>query len=184
MQLVEIPGLIEGAHEDRGGGRALLGVLRNADAIVYCRAANEPASTLDIALREVVAAGIDKPACLVVTKVDEVAADEVERIVATADLPAVPVSVLDDGSLERLREAIWALTGLIRVFHGGTVRWPMSRSRCTRARPSRTSPTACITSSAPCARGRSSGVRRRGSTGSASVARVLEDGDVIEVVTR
>src|SRR4029077_19656643 len=33
VQLVEIPGLIEGAHEDRGGGRALLGVLRGADAI-------------------------------------------------------------------------------------------------------------------------------------------------------
>src|SRR6187401_2239408 len=36
VQLVEIPGLIEGATEDRGGGRALLGVLRSADAIVYC----------------------------------------------------------------------------------------------------------------------------------------------------
>ena len=36
VQLVEIPGLIEGATEDRGGGRALLGVLRTADAIVYC----------------------------------------------------------------------------------------------------------------------------------------------------
>src|SRR5438105_4663292 len=38
VQLVEIPGLIEGAAEDRGGGRALLGVLRGADAIVYCHA--------------------------------------------------------------------------------------------------------------------------------------------------
>src|SRR5215208_4535682 len=37
VQLVEIPGLIEGAHEDRGGGRALLGVLRGADAIVFCQ---------------------------------------------------------------------------------------------------------------------------------------------------
>src|ERR1700755_95745 len=32
VQLVEIPGLISGAAEDRGGGRALLGVLRGADA--------------------------------------------------------------------------------------------------------------------------------------------------------
>src|SRR5439155_3374359 len=38
VQLVEIPGLIEGAAEDRGGGRALLGVLRNADAILFCHA--------------------------------------------------------------------------------------------------------------------------------------------------
>src|SRR3954467_223792 len=42
VQLVEIPGLIEGAHEDRGGGRALLGVLRGADAIVLCHDAARP----------------------------------------------------------------------------------------------------------------------------------------------
>src|SRR5262249_59393930 len=36
VQLVEIPGLIEGAHEGRGGGRPLLGVLRGADAILFC----------------------------------------------------------------------------------------------------------------------------------------------------
>jgi ribosome-interacting GTPase 1 len=36
VQLVEIPGLIRGAYDDRGGGRALLGVLRSADSIVYC----------------------------------------------------------------------------------------------------------------------------------------------------
>src|SRR5262245_2195498 len=47
VQLVEIPGLIEGASEDRGGGRALLGVLRGADAIVYCQ---EAASSVDALL--------------------------------------------------------------------------------------------------------------------------------------
>src|SRR2546428_667526 len=41
VQFVEIPGLIEGTAEDRGGGRALLGVLRGADAIVFCQ---EPAA--------------------------------------------------------------------------------------------------------------------------------------------
>ena len=51
VQLVEIPGLISGASEGRGGGRALLGVLRDADAIVLCprpggaagRAGDDPA---------------------------------------------------------------------------------------------------------------------------------------------
>src|SRR3954463_12409412 len=37
VQLVEIPGLIDGAADDRGGGRALLGVLRGADAMVLCQ---------------------------------------------------------------------------------------------------------------------------------------------------
>src|SRR5204863_8229521 len=47
VQLVEIPGLIEGAGEDRGGGRALLGVLRNADAIVFCHDASRPLAELE-----------------------------------------------------------------------------------------------------------------------------------------
>src|SRR5215216_7196368 len=47
IQLVEIPGLIEGAHEDRGGGRALLGVLRGADAIVFCHDASAPPDELE-----------------------------------------------------------------------------------------------------------------------------------------
>jgi small GTP-binding protein len=122
VQFVEIPGLIEGAHEDRGGGRALLGVLRNADAIVYCTAAAEPAAGLDTVRREVAAAGIEKPAMLALTKTDELADEELERAVGRVcgESPqtleaVVPVSILDDESLDRLREAIWRLTGLIRV---------------------------------------------------------------------
>lgn len=112
VQLVEIPGLIEGAHEDRGGGRALLGVLRNADAIVFCHAADEPPGALEVVRREVAAAGIEKPSILVRTKADELG----ELLHASCDADGLRVSVLDDASLDRLREAIWSLTGLIRVF--------------------------------------------------------------------
>src|SRR6476661_431753 len=100
VQLVEIPGLIEGAHEDRGGGRALLGVLRNADAIVFCHAANEPPAALEVVRREVAAASIDKPSILVRTKADEFE----ERVDAPAGDECLFVSVLDDASLDRLRE--------------------------------------------------------------------------------
>jgi small GTP-binding protein len=123
VQLVEIPGLIEGAHEDRGGGRALLGILRNADGIVYCRAATEPPASLDVVLGEVAVAGIAKRAILALTKSDDLLEEDLDcaaRDAARVDSPdafeaVVPVSVLDDESLERLREAIWSLTGLIRV---------------------------------------------------------------------
>lgn len=106
VQLVEIPGLLEGAHEDRGGGRALLGVLRGADAIVLCQDAGRPPSELDAIRRELELAGIERPELLLATKVDE----------APAPPGFLGVSVLDDDSLDRLRDAIWALTGLIRVF--------------------------------------------------------------------
>jgi uncharacterized protein len=118
VQLVEIPGLIEGANEDRGGGRALLGVLRNADAIVFCHAASAPAEELEVVRAEVEAAGIDLPSLLALTK-----ADEVEDVRLPREFDVVPVSVLDDESLDRLREAIWHLTGLVRVYlrHAGEV---------------------------------------------------------------
>ncbi|MFL5960695.1 MAG: GTPase [Gaiellaceae bacterium] len=109
VQLVEIPGLIEGAAEDRGGGRALLGVLRNADAILWCHACDRPAEELEAIRREVAAAGIDLPALLAATKCDEAPTP------TYPGLRVLPVSVLDDASLDRLREELWALTGLLRV---------------------------------------------------------------------
>jgi small GTP-binding protein len=110
VQFVEIPGLIEGAHEDRGGGRALLGVLRGADAIVYCHACGSPLRELETVRGEVAAAGIERPAILAATKADDAPPP------AHPDLDVVPVSVLDDASLDRFREAVWTLTGLVRVF--------------------------------------------------------------------
>jgi uncharacterized protein len=117
VQLVEIPGLIEGAGEDRGGGRALLGVLRGADAIVFCQDASAPVDELRTVRGEVDGAGIEKPALLAATKADEAEPDAFERLRVTfPDLEVVPVSVLEDESIDRLRRAIWELTGLIRVF--------------------------------------------------------------------
>src|SRR5215471_9818430 len=105
VQLVEIPGLIAGANDNRGGGRALLGVLRAADAIVYCHACDRPAKELETIRAEVAAAEIELPAVLAATKCDEAQPPEIP------DLRVVPVSVLDDESLDRLREELWALTG-------------------------------------------------------------------------
>ena len=117
LQLVEIPGLIGGATEDRGGGRALLGVLRSADAIVYCARARLSGRRARDRRDEVEIAGIDKPAILAVTRADEATAEDIDRLrAAFPDLHVVPVSVLDPASLDALRDAIWGLTGLIRVY--------------------------------------------------------------------
>ena len=109
VQLVEIPGLIEGAADDRGGGRALLGVLRNADAILWCHACDRQAEELAVIRAEVAAAGIELPALVAATKCDE------GPPFTDPELRVLPVSVLDDESLDRLREELWALTGLVRI---------------------------------------------------------------------
>jgi small GTP-binding protein len=114
LQLVEIPGLIEGAAEGRGGARPLLGVLRGADAILFCHDAGAPVAELQAVVQEVAVAGIDRPAAIAATKSDESGGAAVAA--AFPHLPFVEVSVLDDASLDRLREKIWQLTGLLRVY--------------------------------------------------------------------
>jgi small GTP-binding protein len=124
VQLVEIPGLIEGAHQDRGGGRALLGVLRGADAIVYCQDVRAPYDILKIVRAEIDAAGIDLPAMLAATKMDEATASDLALLQASVpDLAVTGVSILDEDSLSTLKETIWQLTGLLRVYlrHGNYV---------------------------------------------------------------
>ncbi|HWQ01352.1 MAG TPA: GTPase [Gaiellaceae bacterium] len=116
VQLVEIPGLIEGANENRGGGRALLGVLRQADAIVFCHDASADPAALEVVRSEVAEAGIDVPAVLAATKLDEAEPAALQSLTRRFHgLPVVAVSVLDDASLDAFREAVWGLTGLITV---------------------------------------------------------------------
>lgn len=116
VQLVEIPGLIEGAADDRGGGRALLAVLRAADGIAYCaRADGDPAEHATVRV-EVERAGITKPAFLAATRADEATPAQLGRLAAAAGaLEVIPVSILDDASLNAFRDAVWRLTGLVRV---------------------------------------------------------------------
>src|SRR3954454_3073461 len=116
VQLVEIPGLIAGASDDRGGGRALLGVLRSVDAIVHCcRAGGDPAELATV-LDEVAKAGIDKPSILAATRADEADPAVIARLAdAFPAMTVLRVSVLDESSLDAFRSAVWELTGLIRV---------------------------------------------------------------------
>src|SRR3954451_3792619 len=116
VQLVEIPGLIEGANDDRGGGRALLGVLRSVDAIVYCARADAAPNELRPVIEEVELAGIAKPAFLAATRTDEAPHDAIARLrAAFLQLEVIPVSVIDERSLDAFSEAVWRLPGLIRV---------------------------------------------------------------------
>jgi small GTP-binding protein len=117
IQLVEIPGLIEGAAEDRGGGRALLGVLRGADAIVYCQDVTAPLDALQTVRAEVARAGIDLPAVVAATKMDEAREDDLAALrLALPGLRVAGVSAIDDESLEAFKGEIWTLTGLMRVY--------------------------------------------------------------------
>ena len=117
IQLVEIPGLLPGANEGRGNGPALLSVLRETDAIVFCHQASASLKGIEEIQKEVMSAGIEKPSILAITKLDEGNETAIARAASEfKDLRVIGVSILDDKSLELFKEEVWKLTGLIRVF--------------------------------------------------------------------
>jgi small GTP-binding protein len=189
LQLVDLPGLISGAAENRGMGKRFLTVMRNSDIIAFFLAMDDkPLDRLDRLLHEFEAAGIrlnqEKPdvkiykkergginllgghllsctkqdaietcrdfgllnadvrinrrmgleefvdaidkstvwkkAFVILNKIDLAKAEDVKRIVklikARYNLPTITVSVKDRKNLDKLKHAIWDVSGLMRAY--------------------------------------------------------------------
>ncbi|HIE27542.1 TPA: GTP-binding protein [Candidatus Poribacteria bacterium] len=118
IQLVEIPGIIKGAAEDRGGGKALLGVAKSADAIILLHDLTMPPDELDTILSELQKANIEPPSLLVCTKFDcpgarESFADIQKRF---PQFTILAISAEKRINIEQLENALRELTGLIRIY--------------------------------------------------------------------
>ena len=116
VQLVEIPGLIEGATEDRGGGRALLGVLRSADAIVYCaRADGDPAELDGRPARSSWPGSRSRPSSPPPGRTKRTPAPSTGSRRPSRISRSCRSRSSTRRSLDAFRDAVWRLTGLIRV---------------------------------------------------------------------
>lgn len=119
VQLIEIPGLIEGAHAGKGTGKALLAVVRTADNILFMCDAAESAEKLAQVIKEVQLANIKlKNKIIIANKCD---LPEAENKIAVLeqnfpDFEIIPVSVAENKNINYLREKIWQVTKLIRIF--------------------------------------------------------------------
>lgn len=119
IQLVDLPGLIAGAADGRGGGRAVLAAVRMADAMLYVMPLTESGREEILpVVRELREAGIALPVGVVATKADLAAGQDVLTALrqAVPDVPTVVCSVLAGTGLEDVRQLIWALVGLMRVY--------------------------------------------------------------------
>jgi hypothetical protein len=119
IQLVEIPGLVEGAREGRGHGRLYLGAAQDAQAFLLILPLEpEGVAGFAQALAEVEDVVGGRPALVVGTKSDLPEAGQV-LAEACSRFPGhrvVAISVVNGQGIEDLRQAIWDMAGLIRVF--------------------------------------------------------------------
>lgn len=130
IQLVEIPGLIEGALQGRGGGRELLACARNSDGLIYLLPLEpDGLANLTVVMQE--SAGLigEQRPLIVCSKRDLPGADEIYQLACCqlVDLPLLPISSSTGEGLEELRQAIWQMSGLMRVWPrqaGGTALQP------------------------------------------------------------
>lgn len=118
VQLVEVPGLVEGANEDRGGGRALLGIIRSADFCIVLHDPIEGKDGLAMILREIEEAGIDTPRLLILTKSDLAGRPEAVSPIVQAfpAWPCLAVSSETGTGLRELTSTVVGISRLIRVY--------------------------------------------------------------------
>ena len=116
--IADIPGLIEGAADDRGGGKALLGVAKSADAIVLLHDLTMPSEELDIILNELQKANITPPPLLVCTKFDCPGTQENLTQIPKEfpEFTILAISAEKNINIRQLEDALRELTGLIRVY--------------------------------------------------------------------
>lgn len=118
LQLVEIPGIMEGAADGYAQGSALLAAARAADFIVWI--VNGCSADLEISalLVETRKAGLDLPRAILVTHADaaDIATTQSAALDNGLELPVVGCSTTTGTGLDQVMDTLWSVSGLIRVY--------------------------------------------------------------------
>lgn len=118
VQIVEIPGLLQGASEGRGSGKAMLASARNANYLVLMTSVDVPVEKIEVVYKEVGRADLPEPKFLICNKIDLPNAQRVlgELKKLFPGLEVVPVSVEKNAGLEELKDHLWQNLRLMRIF--------------------------------------------------------------------
>lgn len=119
IQLVDLPGLIQGASDDLGGGKRLLGLVKQTDGVILLVDATKPLKEADVILEELNQSNIKKPLIVVLNKVDRISNCEHLLKELKEKFPAkdiISVSSTTGEGLENLQKSIWKNSELMRIF--------------------------------------------------------------------
>lgn len=132
IQILDIPGLIQGASSGKGKGREVLSIIRVADLLLIMAEAGKEKVQFKLINKELhlnevrINEGrpidglapnrVYVPALFVVNKIDQVSTDLNELTYLSERDVIIRISAQESTGLEELKEAIWGKLGLVRVY--------------------------------------------------------------------
>ncbi|HLD55433.1 MAG TPA: GTPase [Candidatus Nanoarchaeia archaeon] len=116
IQIVDLPGLIEGATENVGGGKRLIGIVKNTDGILFMIDLTKDYSKAEKVYNELIKADIRKPIIFIGNKIDSSLAKNNAIKLKKKFKELILVSTLTGEGIEDLRKSIWKTSNLIRVY--------------------------------------------------------------------
>lgn len=111
-----MPGLIEGATEDAGGGKRLIGIVKNTDGILFMIDLTKDYSRAEKVYNELVKANISKPIIFIGSKIDSPLAKVNAEKLKKKFNDLILVSTITNEGIENLKDKIWESSNLIRVY--------------------------------------------------------------------
>lgn len=116
FQLVDLPGLVKGALEDIGNGKRVIGIIKNSDGIIFLHDLTKDINEIEIIFEELKSANINKPMIILGTKID-LNKDKITLLKQRfIDLQVIGISNLNETGYEELKNALWNMSNLIRVY--------------------------------------------------------------------
>jgi uncharacterized protein len=121
FQIIDLPGLVEGAVDDVGGGRRLIGIVKGSDGIILMHDLTKPLADVEKIVNELEKAKITKPLIVVGSKSDLVESKNAKTILSSrfSNHLVIFVSTMTNEGILALRDALWNISNLIRVNSKG-----------------------------------------------------------------
>ena len=117
FQIIDFPGLIKGAIDDIGGGKRLLGIIRESDGIILMHDLTKNIEETKKIIDELKKANIVKPTVILGNKEDISNKEHID--ILKKEFPknkVITTSTTNGTGLANLQKELWNLSKLIRIF--------------------------------------------------------------------
>lgn len=116
FQIVDLPGLIEGAASDAGGGKRLIGLVKMADGMILMHDLSRPLARLEKILVELENANVSQKMIVLGNKIDVGRENLTELQQRFPSTTIIGTSTITGEGLDELKNALWKMSKLVRVF--------------------------------------------------------------------